>query len=63
MGTDDPGALARVEEMLRVQHHRGPDGSAVLQDKDTVIGHCRLAILGLGNAGRQPMTSRTAAGA
>ncbi|HTM14830.1 MAG TPA: asparagine synthase (glutamine-hydrolyzing) [Bryobacteraceae bacterium] len=58
MGTDDPGALARVEEMLRVQHHRGPDGSAVLQDKDTVIGHCRLAILGLGNAGRQPMTSR-----
>lgn len=58
MGTDDPGALARVEEMLRVQRHRGPDGSGVLHDDDTVIGHCRLAILGLGDAGRQPMTSR-----
>ena len=30
MGTDDPGTLARVEEMLRVQRHRGPDGSGVL---------------------------------
>ena len=58
MGTDDPGARARVEEMLRVQRHRGPDGSGVLRDGDTVIGHCRLAILGLGDAGRQPMTSR-----
>lgn len=58
MGMDDPGALARVEEMLRVQRHRGPDGSGVLRDGDTVIGHCRLAILGLGDAGRQPMTSR-----
>src|SRR5579863_9353433 len=58
MGTDDPGARAQVEEMLRVQRHRGPDGSGVLRDGDTVIGHCRLAILGLGDAGRQPMTSR-----
>ncbi len=58
MGTSSPGALTRVEEMLRVQRHRGPDGSGVLQDGDLVIGHCRLAILGLGDAGRQPMTSR-----
>ncbi len=58
MGTGDPGALARVEQMLRVQRHRGPDGSGVLRDEDTVIGHCRLAILGWGDAGRQPMTSR-----
>src|SRR5665213_2097477 len=58
MGTDDPGALARVEDMLRIQRHRGPDGSGVLRDGGIVIGHCRLAILGLGDAGRQPMTSR-----
>ncbi|MEO8048886.1 MAG: asparagine synthase (glutamine-hydrolyzing) [Acidobacteriota bacterium] len=56
-GWDGPGALPRVEEMLRAQRHRGPDGSGVLSDADTVIGHCRLAILGLGDAGRQPMTS------
>jgi asparagine synthase (glutamine-hydrolysing) len=58
MEADDPGALARVEDMLRVQRHRGPDGSGVLYDGGIVIGHCRLAILGLGDAGRQPMTSR-----
>jgi asparagine synthase (glutamine-hydrolysing) len=55
---EDPGALARVGDMLRVQRHRGPDGSGMLRDGDTVIGHCRLAILGLGDEGRQPMTSR-----
>jgi len=58
MGADDPGALARMDEMLRIQRHRGPDGRGVLRDGDIVIGHCRLAILGLGDAGRQPMTSR-----
>jgi len=58
LGTGDPGALARVAEMLRVQRHRGPDGSGVLRDGNAVMGHCRLAILGLGDAGRQPMTSR-----
>ena len=58
MGTDDPGAVPRVEEMLRIQRHRGLDGTGMLSDGDIVIGHCRLAILGLGDAGRQPMTSR-----
>jgi asparagine synthase (glutamine-hydrolysing) len=58
MGTADSDALARVEEMLGAQRHRGPDGDGVLRDGDIVIGHCRLAILGLGEAGRQPMTSR-----
>ena len=54
----DPRALTSVKEMLRTQRHRGPDGSGVLSDVETVIGHSRLAILGLGDAGRQPMTSR-----
>ncbi len=58
MGPDDPGAPARVEEMLEIQKHRGPDGSGVLCDSGTVIGHRRLAILGMGDGGRQPMTSR-----
>ena len=58
MGSDEPGAAARVEEMLEIQRHRGPDGSGILCDSGTVIGHRRLAILGLGDGGRQPMTSR-----
>ncbi len=58
MGSDDPRAAARVEEMLEIQRHRGPDGSGMLCDSGMVIGHRRLAILGLGDAGRQPMTSR-----
>ena len=58
MGTDELRAAVRVEEMLEIQRHRGPDGSGILCDAGTVIGHRRLAILGLGDAGRQPMTSR-----
>ncbi len=58
MGADDLRATARVEEMLEIQRHRGPDGSGILCDSGTVIGHRRLAILGLGDGGRQPMTSR-----
>ncbi len=57
-GRPDPRAVSCVEEMLLLQRHRGPDGSGVLADGETVIGHSRLAILGLGDAGRQPMTSR-----
>ncbi len=58
VGSSDPRVLSRVEEMLGTQRHRGPDGCDVLSDRDVVMGHCRLAILGLGDAGRQPMTSR-----
>jgi asparagine synthase (glutamine-hydrolysing) len=58
MGVDDVPAVARVEEMLEIQRHRGPDGSGILCDSGMVMGHRRLAILGLGEAGRQPMTSR-----
>ena len=57
IGPPGAPAPARIEEMLEVQRHRGPDGSGVLRDGDAAIGHCRLAILGLGDAGRQPMTS------
>lgn len=58
VGSSDPRVLPRVEEMLGTQRHRGPDGSNIWSDTDIVMGHCRLAILGLGDAGRQPMISR-----
>jgi asparagine synthase (glutamine-hydrolysing) len=51
-------ALPQVEEMLGILRHRGPDGSGAFCGEEIVMGHCRLAILGLGERGRQPMTSR-----
>jgi asparagine synthase (glutamine-hydrolysing) len=58
IGIPGPEAPVRVEAMLAALRHRGPDGSGVLCDGVTVLGHARLAVLGLGDAGRQPMTSR-----
>jgi asparagine synthase (glutamine-hydrolysing) len=46
-----------VAEMTEVQAHRGPDGGGLLVDGDVVLGHRRLAILDLTDAGRQPMAS------
>lgn len=36
--------------------HRGPDGRGVWQEKDTTLGHRRLAILDLTEGGAQPMS-------
>jgi asparagine synthase (glutamine-hydrolysing) len=46
-----------VAEMTEVQAHRGPDGAGLMVDSDAVLGHRRLAILDLTDAGRQPMAS------
>ena len=53
-----PAAAEIVSEMIRLQRHRGPDGCGFFRDREAVLGHCRLAIVGLGESGRQPMTSR-----
>jgi asparagine synthase (glutamine-hydrolysing) len=47
-----------VEDMSAALRHRGPDGSGVFTDGDFALGHRRLAILDLSDAGRQPMISR-----
>jgi asparagine synthase (glutamine-hydrolysing) len=46
-----------MADMLRVQQHRGPDGSHIWSDNDIILGHNRLSIIDLSDRGRQPMHS------
>jgi asparagine synthase (glutamine-hydrolysing) len=46
---------ARVQAMCRRLLHRGPDGAGVWSADGAVLGHRRLAILDLSDAGLQPM--------
>jgi asparagine synthase (glutamine-hydrolysing) len=50
-----------IASMMRVQSHRGPDGSGEwyghFQGVDIGLGHLRLKILDLSDASRQPMES------
>jgi asparagine synthase (glutamine-hydrolysing) len=45
--------------MIQIQQHRGPDDRGVWLDKERplALGHCRLSILDLSDAGKQPMVS------
>jgi len=55
----DPRRLAAVESMATTLHHRGPDGGGIWIDRGAgiALGHRRLAIVDLSDAGRQPMLS------
>ena len=56
MGRGD--AHQQVMQMTAVLAHRGPDGSGVFcAGPDAALGHARLAVVDLSNAGAQPMTS------
>jgi asparagine synthase (glutamine-hydrolysing) len=48
----------RLQAMLAAQDHRGPDGTGewAAPDANVRLGHNRLAIIDLSEAGRQPMT-------
>ncbi len=59
-GLDQPGQRrADLEAMVAAQHHRGPDGNGVFIDPSGLagLGHNRLSIIDLSDAGAQPMTS------
>lgn len=44
-----------VRRMNALQGHRGPDGNGIYCDKNIGLGHVRLSILDLSQAGAQPM--------
>ncbi len=56
-----PGSVAQTrggfQSALAKVRHRGPDGSGIYQDANLWLGHARLSILDLSNAGSQPMTT------
>ncbi len=49
---------SQLEAMVEIQHHRGPDARGYFVEKHVAgLGHNRLSILDLSEAGRQPMYS------
>jgi asparagine synthase (glutamine-hydrolysing) len=48
---------AQIQRMVTLLHHRGPDGRGVYIDRNIALGHTRLAITDLTEAGMQPMRS------
>jgi asparagine synthase (glutamine-hydrolysing) len=55
----DPRRLAAIDAMTATLNHRGPDGKGIWVDRDggIALGHRRLAIVDLSDAGHQPMLS------
>ncbi|HVC02266.1 MAG TPA: asparagine synthase (glutamine-hydrolyzing) [Steroidobacteraceae bacterium] len=51
----EPMSLERFRNALMTLRHRGPDGSGIFQDRNVWLGHSRLSILDLSDAGAQPM--------
>jgi asparagine synthase (glutamine-hydrolysing) len=56
-GPITPEDRAAVERMTHAQRHRGPDGAGMYADTRVVLGHRRLSIIDLSDAGRQPMAN------
>lgn len=56
-GPTAPEDVAAVQRMMEAQVHRGPDGAGWYQDTHVVLGHRRLSIIDLSDAGNQPMTN------
>ncbi len=50
----------QLENMVSIQRHRGPDAEGIYIDPSNLagLGHNRLSIIDLSEAGRQPMTAR-----
>ena len=57
-GMVGPGADVRtVARMTAAQRHRGPDGEGLWSAPGVALGHRRLKVIDLSDAGRQPMST------
>lgn len=57
LGSEGGKLAERVERMNVALAHRGPDDGGVFSDDRVSLGHRRLSIIDLSNAGHQPMQS------
>ncbi len=51
--------ISRVQSMMKVLEHRGPDDSGSFDDGVCALGHRRLSIIDLSARGKQPMGNET----
>ncbi len=51
------GKLQSIKKVIEFQNHRGPDANGIWEDRvnDVILGHNRLSIVELSEAGAQPM--------
>ncbi len=57
IGIGGPAGRELVEQLVDGLSHRGPDDRGMWSSPELTLGHRRLAIIGLDEGGRQPMTS------
>lgn len=56
-GASSPADLSSVMQMNEKLRHRGPNGQGTWQKDALTLGHVRLSIIDLSDAGSQPMTA------
>jgi asparagine synthase (glutamine-hydrolysing) len=56
---DADGITATLQKMTHSLAHRGPDAEGYWREGEVALGHRRLSILDLSNAGAQPMRSKS----
>ena len=49
--------LTSFKRALKLQRHRGPDGSGIYFEDNCILGHRRLSIIDISHSSDQPMKS------